>query len=238
VNSVVGIASLVVTARYLDLEVFGFFVLAQTYVLIFGLIINFQTWQPVAKFASQGVVSNEAQSVRKIMSFALLVDALCAFLLGGLALLLVVFASHRWGLDIEQKLTIAAFLLVVISNISGAFSGLLRLLNKTSEVARVQVYFGVIRLFLVVAAALSGGGVVVFAVAWAVSEVLSHLMLVSSGMRAYAERFGSRFFLDFSHFNARKQMFGFMVSNLCQTKTADVQKLLLSRPGSGLRLAQ
>jgi O-antigen/teichoic acid export membrane protein len=213
INALLGIITMVITARFLGLAEFGFFVLAQTYVMIFGLVVSFQTWQPVAKFGGEYIEYNEYEKFDRMFSLAFLIDLLGAWVIGSLTLVILFFFHEKIGWDEEQFWVIASFMLAVLFNISGAFSGLLRLLDQYSLIARGQVYFGLIRLVLVCVAALTSSSVTEFALAWAVAEVFSHFYLVSKGLKSYKQKFGRGLRFVLPTYIEQKEFVSFTLAN-------------------------
>lgn len=213
VNSMVGMLTMVITARFLGLAEFGFFLLAQTYVLILGLIISFQTWQPVVKFASDPVAKKDLVVASKVISVALLCDGLAAWFFGALAVSCVFSYGDTAGWTSQEKGVLFAFLLVIFVNVSGAFSGFLRVTDRYSTLAKGQVQFSLLRLVLVTLVAISDGGLVEFALAWALAEVYSHIYICVKGIRAFKDTFGGSFRLSFSRINERRELLAFMLAN-------------------------
>ena len=224
INALLGLLSLTITARFLGLADFGFFVLAQTYVVIFSLLVSFQTWQPVSKFGIDYIEEDDLDTFDRMFSLAILVDIFCAWIVGSIVLILSYFFHDQIGWNQEQFWVIASFMLIVLFNISGSFSGLLRLCDQYSLIAKGQVYFGLFRLALVCLAANMTSSVIEFALAWAIAEVYSHLFLVFKGLAIYKLKFGRKFKMRMPVFRSRKQFLSFMIAN-----NIDVSIRMISR---------
>lgn len=224
INALLGLFTLTITARYLGLADFGFFVLAQTYVVIFSLLVSFQTWQPVSKFGIDYIEEGDLDTFERMFSLAILVDVFCAWVIGSITIMFLYLYHNQLGWGQEQFWIIASFMLVVLFNISGSFSGLLRLCDQYSLIARGQVYFGLLRLALVCLAAYMSSSVVEFALAWAIAEVYSHLFLVFKGLACYKLKFGRKFKMRMPIFGSRKKFLSFLITN-----NIDVSIRMISR---------
>lgn len=224
INGLLGLLTLTITARFLGLADFGFFVLAQTYVVIFSLLVSFQTWQPVSKFGIDYIEEDDLDTFDRMFSLAILVDFFCAWVVGSIVLILSYYFHDQIGWSQEQFWVIASFMLIVLFNISGSFSGLLRLCDQYSLIAKGQVYFGLFRLALVCLAAYMTSSVVEFALAWAIAEVYSHLFLVFKGLASYKLKFGRKFKMRMPIFRYRKRFLSFMIAN-----NIDVSIRMISR---------
>jgi len=169
--------------------------------------------QPGVKVGSNAVTKKDPVVTSKVISVALLCDGFAAWFFGAVAVSFVFLYGDAAGWTGQEKGVLFAFLLVIFVNVSGAFSGFLRVTDRYSTLAKGQVQFSLLRFILVTFAAMSEGGVVEFALAWALAEVYSHIYICLKGIRAFKDTFGFSFRLNFNRIKERREMLAFMLAN-------------------------
>lgn len=216
--------SLVLVARSLNLADFGLFVLAQTYITIYGLIISFQTWQPVSKYGADLLARNRLSDLERLFSAAFLVDVFSALIFSLVGLGLIEMASAYLGWQDEQRGLLIVFLGLVLFNISSGLSGIIRLNEQYQIIAHTLAWTSGLRLLLVFVVSLSSSSLVHFAIAWVLAEAFQHLILVLKAKKSWYKRFGFPLRIRPGFFPEQWAFLRFLITN-----NFDVSVRLVSR---------
>ena len=153
-----GLVALALAARHLDPAGFGLLALVQSYALTVNGLVNFQSWQAVVRHGAAYDLSSEhgrAQTAG-LLRFGFVFDASTAVagaVLG--ALLAGPIGTALWDWDASMVLWAQLYCLVVLFDLTGTWTGALRLFDR----------FDLLAGHALVAAATKLGGVL-----WAISH--------------------------------------------------------------------
>ena len=178
VASLLGLASLALTARALGVEQFGFLVLITTYVLIVDRLVNFQSWQAIIKYGADALEQGRQEDFKSLVKFGFLLDGATAVLGAVIAAGSAWFVSHWRGWDDQLVLMAALYSFTILFNISGTPTAILRLFDKFKLVAYQSVISSAIKLVGVTIVFLSGAGLWAFLVVWAIVDIVGKIILV------------------------------------------------------------
>lgn len=181
ISKLVSLGTFIILIRYLSREDFGLFVLIQTYVLFIDQIINFQSWQTVIKFGTEYLLNKQFNKFKSIIKLCFLIDLITA-VIG--TILGVVFANlliEIYSIDHNFNPYIIIFSLTILFNLTGVPIAIIRIydmfkLSAVHEVLKALIQF----LFVLLAVFLEMGliGVITF---WALSEIISSIILITFG---------------------------------------------------------
>jgi O-antigen/teichoic acid export membrane protein len=207
----IGLASLTFTARALSPDDFGLLMLVQVYILVISQLISFRTWQPLIKYGSDALANGNKGEFSAALRTAFIVDITTA----------VVGFFIAWGgsfpigylLSWEQATyeLVAVYCFVILFNVSGHGTAILRIFDRFDLVATHQFTFQLIRFIAIVICWQQGFGLLAFVNAWVLSEVLSYLLLIVLGWIELRKRNIGLF--DQGKFNNFKSFLEFLVSN-------------------------
>jgi len=205
--------TMVIMARSLGLADFGYFTLSQTYVLVFVALVNFQIWQPVVKFSTPYLASGSVESIEKVVSKGFLADLWVA-LPCGLGGIVICQWLRGQGFFSDAALEVTSyFMTLCLINLSGAFNGLIRVLGEFKLLARDQLIFTVVRLVGVLLASYLDQELISYVVIWIAAEVIFHLLVVWTALKAFRIKFGRAFQLRLCEKGELTGFWSFTLSN-------------------------
>lgn len=150
VNSIILMVVSVMVVKEIGFEKYGVMTIALTYIGVFNILFNFQSFNAVIKFGHEAIAKNDKYLLKSYFKQAFLQDIFSAILafIAGLLLLNVISDWFEW--DGTIKNTISIFLISIPFNISGSVIGIIRLFNKFSYLSIISVISALIKLFLVI----------------------------------------------------------------------------------------
>lgn len=186
--SLLGLASLALTARALGVEEFGILVLITTYVLIVDKLVNFQSWQAIIKYGTEALEKNQEEDLKSLLKFGFLLDSSTAAL-GALVSASAAGLVGSWlNWNQEQILMAAVYSGTVLFHINGTPIAVLRLFDKFSKTAIQQVYASAFKLSGVVLASSIGADLWGFLLIWALTDILGKLLLIYYALQEVSKR--------------------------------------------------
>lgn len=178
IASLLGLASLTLTARGLGVEQFGMLVLVTTYVLIVDRLNNFQSWQAIIKYGADALEHDRGSDFKSLIKFGFLVDG-CTAIIGAVIAASASGIVGGWlGWTQEHILMAAAYSATVIFHVSGTPIAILRLFDKFKKIAIQQVYAAIAKLVGVTVAYLMAADLWVYLVVWALVDILGNVLLI------------------------------------------------------------
>ncbi|WP_020409614.1 oligosaccharide flippase family protein [Hahella ganghwensis] len=212
IATAIGFLTLILTARYLGPDDFGFLVLIQAYVTLYVTVLNFQTAPPAIKYGTEYVHSHDLSGLNQLLTLFISIDLLIS-ILGGILAYAVYFILLDTSLSDIKSQVVCVYLATIFFNISGSFNGLLRIANRFLDIGRAQVALFSMRFLMVCLVMWFDGSLLHMAIAWAIPEILTHILVVFWGLRAYRSQFGEMFRLAAFRIKHFRSELGFMVAN-------------------------
>lgn len=148
--SAIGLISFALIGRILDPELFGVLALAQAYAMIVDRLVNFQSWQALIKFGSVEMESADKGRFRKLLQFGLLLDVGSALLACLIAVSMPWLIGSWLGWTPEKTEVASVFSLIIVFNIEGTPTAILRLYDKFSVFAKKDLITAILKLILVI----------------------------------------------------------------------------------------
>ncbi|TGQ42009.1 lipopolysaccharide biosynthesis protein [Mesorhizobium sp. M00.F.Ca.ET.216.01.1.1] len=182
VGSVVGMLGFLVTARALGATDYGVLALTYSYTRAVGLIVGFQSWQPLIKYGAELSGEEHLDDYRSLLKFGLVVDisaALLSYLVAiGFALLFGPLVGIG-GNTIEQVIIYST---VLLFQINGLPTAVFRLAGRFRLLAYGSVVGGIARLVLCAAGLLAGMGLLYFVIVWTLTQVLGSVVVLGMAL--------------------------------------------------------
>ncbi|MBA3015745.1 MAG: oligosaccharide flippase family protein [Proteobacteria bacterium] len=182
-------AALALTARKLGPELFGTFVLIQTYALIMTQMLNFQSWQALVKFGAEKLEHKKDDEFMEVVSLCFLLDVMVAILATLLALLLVKNVASWYGWDQTTATMASVYSLTILFSVTDTAIGILQISNKFKLLALHNTLVALFKLSCVLAAFFFQGELWVFLFIWMASGAVATLLILGMGWKVLAARF-------------------------------------------------
>ncbi len=180
-TNVLELFSLALTARALGPEGFGTLVLIQTYVRVVDALINFQSWQAVTKYGADALEGKRYTDFRCLIKFGTLIDGCSAALGALLSALGAFFAGRLLGWPAETVEPAMLFSIVILFNLVGTPTAVLRLFDRFKLLAGVRAGASGIKLILLTALFFNKAGLGAFLWAWMGAQILEYLLVFAAG---------------------------------------------------------
>lgn len=174
-GSLLGLVAFALSARALGLEAYGQLALVLTFTRVVERIVSFQSWQPIIRYGASLTKPEQRDDLRAILKFGLLLDigsALCAWMV---ALTLVFGAAWLLGWSEETVQLLMLYSTVLLFQISGMSTAVLRMAGKFRLIAYGQLVTTLVRVALCWIGFMLGAGLIYFALVWGVTQVLASL---------------------------------------------------------------
>ncbi len=201
ISSVLGIVTLIITARALDdLAAFGTVLFVHAYMLFFADIATFKSWQAIVRFGADHLSNKDARLLGRLFRFGFTLDALAAILAYGSAVGLfsvVVALSARFpgfgpeadGLPLATLQNyVTLYCLVLLLRQTHAGTGIFRLFDKFGVLALRTLIMPVLRFSGACLAWWMGWGVAGFLCVWFAASALSYIALPLLAIRELYKR--------------------------------------------------
>jgi len=238
-----GAATLFITEWALDDQIsFGSILFLHAYMLFFAEVATFHSWQSIIRFGSEDIEQKNATRLSKLINFSLKIDGLSAILayLGAVLLFTayvgVVKAFPALGPSgdnfniVELQPYIAAYCTVVLFQVTGFATGVLRLFNKFDGLAIAVLVMPALRLIGAIFAAIQGWGIIGFLCVWWFASVAAYLFRIGLGFWELQKRnlLGRVFRAKQKFISPREGLWAFVwKSNIDSTLAAGVSQLPL-----------
>ena len=149
ISSTLGLVSFTIILRSLGPDLYGQFVIMQTYMELFDQLFNFQCWHAMIKFGSDAIVENNYRKIKRIIKLGSAFDLFSAFLGMASAVLLVFIVGDYLAWTDRQIEFARLFSFLIILNITGSPIGILRLYRKFKYLSFHRILNGILKLIVV-----------------------------------------------------------------------------------------
>lgn len=187
--AVIGLFSLIIVTKNLDIRDVGIILFLHAYMLFFAEVATFQSWQAVIRFGTKDVEENNSSALLRLLRFCMALDfvgAIAAFVFAVLGLFFLEWLlpllpsfSHAENLtDIPQIVQYGIpYCLLILVHQGGASTGIFRLFDKFAPLAAQVLVMPVFRLLGALVAWAIGGGIESFLLAWFVGSFIGYISL-------------------------------------------------------------
>ncbi len=182
-NGLLGLATLSLSARGLGLEMFGIYVLLQTYVQVIMALSTFQSWQAVIRYGAICIENKDAPAFQALVKFTTLLDIAGVVTGAAIGYFAAPLVGPYLGWD-DQVISYAGpFSLSILFTILATPTGLLRLYDRFDILAAQAVATPLVRLIGVALAVFFHAEFWWYLAAWFVANIAGGAVLVFVGWR-------------------------------------------------------
>lgn len=180
---ILGLVTFAITARILGQTQFGILVLITTYVTIVDRLLNFQSWQALIKYGADALVRESDDDFKSIVKFCTLLDAATA-ILGTIVATAAAFWVGQWlAWERETVLMAALYSFVILFNINGTPTGILRLFNRFQLFAVQNIISAAIKFVGIIILLFIGADLWSVLLLWMATTIIGQLLLLGLGWR-------------------------------------------------------
>lgn len=180
--------AMVLTARALGPDSYGVLVLIQAYIAIIDKLVNFQSWQALIKYGSDALENNEVYSFKRLIKFGTILDFGSALIGTIVAVFGAHFLGHWMGWEWDVIIMIMIYSTVILFNLSGTPTAILRLFDKFGLFAIQRIIAGLVKLTGVILAYTYSLGLLGFLMVYLLTEIVGYLVLLFMGWRELSLR--------------------------------------------------
>lgn len=178
VASIINFVNIAILVRVLGLELYGNFVIIQTYSLTIDKLLNFQSWQGVIKFGSEAISNNRKDLVKKYVKIGFITDISTAILGTLVAVFAVGITSQFLNLDPHIIPIAQLYSINILFNVIGTPTGILRLFNKFSVFSYQKVFVALLRLIIAIIAFILNINFIILILLTLIVEIIGHFILI------------------------------------------------------------
>jgi O-antigen/teichoic acid export membrane protein len=180
--SLLGLATLALTARALGPELLGVLALIQAYNRLIERA-HIECWQALIKYGADALENQRYDEFKSLLKFGVLVDAVGALMAAAIAVGGVHVAGRwlDWSPEVIQMTSL--FSVVILFRISSMPTAVLRLFDRFGIVAWQQIATAALRLLLTAVAFFLGAGLWTFVLITMGTQIFSSVILIISGWR-------------------------------------------------------
>ena len=183
-SGLISLAAIDLTARALGPASYGILALAIAYVRVVERLVTFQSWQPLIKYGAEVTDPEHAADFKSLLKFGLLLDVAGAVAAWVIATALALLASPLFGWDNQVMTLVAIYCTVLLFNISGTPTAILRLYGRYHAAAYGPIGNALLRVGLCYLGIRNGAGLDYFVFVWMATQILGSLTFLGFGIRA------------------------------------------------------
>lgn len=180
---ILGLATFAITARILGPTQFGILVLITTYVTIVDQLVHFQSWQALIKYGAEALVRKSDDDFKTIVKLCTLTDVATAILGTVVATVAVSWVGQLLAWESETVLMAALYSFVILFNISGTPTGILRLFNCFRLFAVQNIITAAIKFIGILILLFIGVDLWSVLILWMATTIIGQLLLFGLGWR-------------------------------------------------------
>lgn len=177
--ALLGLGSGLIAARALGVTEYGMLALIITFAQALERLISFQTWQPLIRYGAPLDRPEDAPDLLSLLKFGLVLDLAAGVAAFAIAIGLVLLGRSWFTLDDAAVELVILYATVLLFNIVGTPTALLRLGARFRLIAYGQVGLAAARFILSLAGLLLGLGLAGFVLIWAGTQILSSLVTLT-----------------------------------------------------------
>lgn len=191
IASVLNALMVILIPLIFNTDLYGCFVIGQTYMSVIDSIVNFQSWHSVIRYGAFAIEEKNDNKLVKVIKAGLVVDiitCIVGFLLGALGIKLFGYIFH-WSKTIQILCFLFSF--EILFHVEGTITGILRLFDKFGYIATYSIVAALLKLVAVGIMFLLGiKNIFVFTVVYVIVEIITFMLYVYIGMRELSKACG------------------------------------------------
>jgi O-antigen/teichoic acid export membrane protein len=187
-NAVIALVAIALTARGLGPAAYGILAIAFAYARAVERLVTFQSWQPIIRYGAALDTPEQAEDLKSLLKFGLLLDGAGALLAAAVGAVLVVAGKplFGWSDDVVQTLLICCAMLPF--NINGTPTAIVRIFGRYRLAAWGPVAASILRLAGCALALLAGAGLATYAAIWAASQAVAYMIFLGLALGVLRSR--------------------------------------------------
>jgi O-antigen/teichoic acid export membrane protein len=182
-GTLLGLLGVAIAARALGPHDYGILVLIITYVRAIERLVSFQSWQPMIRYGAGLDPAADGATLRALFKFGLLLDIGAGIAAWAVAIAVAWIATKAFGWSQQTFLLTSVYSLVLLTNLGGMPTAVLRLAGRFRAAAYGQVGSAIVRVGLGLAALLSGASLWTFVLIWMATQILGSMIFLFVGFR-------------------------------------------------------
>jgi O-antigen/teichoic acid export membrane protein len=178
IAAILGFVTAFLAARGLQSAGYGSLALIVAYVHLVIMLVTFQAWQAIIKFGSDALARGEQTKFRQLIKFGFLLDGSTAVLGTAIALGISspLLAFLSWDRSLQPLIFLYSWL--ILFNIGGTPTGLLRLFNRFDLLSLNSVLTAVIRLAGITWCWWSAAGLGMYVLVYLITGIIGQVVLL------------------------------------------------------------
>lgn len=183
VSGLISLAAVALTARAIGPASYGILALTITYCRAVERLLTFQSWQPLIKYGAALNDPAHRDDFRMLLKFGLLLDLAGAGAAWLVAVSLALLAHPLFGWDPQTMKLVVIYCTVLLFNISGTPTAVLRLYGRFRTAAYGPVISALLRLILCMAGIALHAGFAYFVFVWMGMQIVGAVTFLLFGLR-------------------------------------------------------
>jgi len=177
VAAVASLITLAFTGRALGVEMFGLLILIHSYVEAASSLTKFQSWQLVVRYGGDILLTDDPTDFKTATGFALGLDLASGFVGMVVAMVLLPFIAHWFGIP-DKYLTIAVLYCLLLPTMASlTASGVLRALDRFDLISWSGSLYPILRAIIVAIAWFLEWPFEAYVAIWFVTDLIGDLYL-------------------------------------------------------------
>lgn len=181
VGTVIGLLSVAIAARVLGPNDYGILAITITFARAIERLVSFQSWQPMIRYGAGLDPVAHRDTLRTLFKFGLVLDIAAGIAAWAIAIAAAWMATWWFGWSPRSFEITAVFCTLLLFNLQGLPTAVLRLAGRFRAAAYGQVASAIVRLGLCIVAALYGGDLWTFAMIWMATQIFGSLIFLGVG---------------------------------------------------------
>lgn len=176
--SILGVATMTLTARVLGVRHFGILVLIITYSNLIDGFFNFQSHLAIIKYGAEALTLKHTDRFKSLLKFGFLIDSATALFSTFVAISLAWFWGGIKGWTADLPYLVSFYSLTILFHINGTPVAVLRLFGKYNKIAYQYAITAGVKFLGVLFAYFSFHNLYAFLFFWAISDIFGKLALM------------------------------------------------------------
>jgi O-antigen/teichoic acid export membrane protein len=156
--------------------------------MVLERLFTFDTWQPLITMGARHLERQDHHALRDALSLAVAFDLAAAFCAGAIGLIVVRVAAPWLGVDPSQQIYLDLMSLSLFFRVSGATTGLLRLFDRFSVLAGLNIVDALTRLAVSVVLLLCHASLLIYVASFAALTVLANVEMCAAALILWRRR--------------------------------------------------
>lgn len=187
VSGGISLIAIALTARGIGPHNYGILALAITYTRAVERLVTFQSWQPLIKYGAEVSEPEHRADFKMLLKYGLVLDLAGAAAAWVIATALTLLASPLFGWDSHVMTLVAIYCAVLLFNISGTPTAILRLYGRYRAAAYGPVGNALLRVILCLIGIEMGAGLQYFVFVWMGTQILGSLTFLAFAVKALSD---------------------------------------------------